>query len=449
MSILQLIRKKRDGGTLSTGEMRRLIEAAASGEMPDYQTAALLMAMFCRGLDIAETGAMTLAMRDSGAMLRWPEGLPVVDKHSTGGVGDGVSLIAGPIAASLGARTPMIAGRGLGHSGGTIDKLEAIPGFSTNPPLERFQAQVLDLGLAIVGQSAAVAPADGALYALRDVTATVEHKGLISASILSKKLAEGLRALVMDVKAGRGAFMESLDEARELGRWLARLGDETGLPVRVLLTAMDQPLGRAVGNAVEIAQAVEILSGRSDSLNRDLVELSLLVAARMLEAVDLCPPGGEALAKSREALADGRALAVFRSMVEAQGGDPGVIDDPARLPQARLRETLKAPTEGYVRSLDARPLGLAAVELGAGRARRDERVDPAVGLLLRKKVGDKVAQGEPLLELLANDEGRLARARKLCSGAFMIGGEPVAAPGVVLEEMDVAAAAREHADLSR
>ncbi|MBK9518966.1 MAG: thymidine phosphorylase [Anaeromyxobacter sp.] len=434
MRAYELIHRKRDGGRLSDEELGALIAGYTAGEIPDYQLAAFCMAVFFRGMDEGEVRALTAAMLHSGDVLDL-SAIPgvKVDKHSTGGVGDKVSLPLAPLAAACGVKVPMVSGRGLGHTGGTLDKLEAIPGFRVDLPVERFVELVRDLGLGLIGQTARIAPADKRLYALRDVTATVESIPLIAGSIMSKKLAEGIDALVLDVKVGRGAFMKTLPEARRLAETLIGIGRGMGKRVTALLTAMDQPLGRAVGNALEVAESIELLRGGGPA---DLRELTVALTAEMVLLARLAPDLAAARARVERAILDGSGLATFRAVVAAQGGDPRVVDEPGRLPRAAQVVPLLAPSAGVVEALDAEAVGLAAMALGAGRARVEDAVDPAVGVVLLRKVGDRVAAGEPLCLVHRNAGGEaqsLVAARLL--GAYRIGGGPAAEPALVLERM--------------
>jgi pyrimidine-nucleoside phosphorylase len=408
MRAYDLIRKKRDGGTLTRAELQFLVQGATAGSVADEQLSAFLMAVFFRGMDLREELPGWLdAMLHSGTVLDL-SAIPgrKIDKHSTGGVGDKISLPLAPLVAVCGVKVPMVSGRGLGHTGGTLDKLESIPGFRVDLPLSRFEELVARLGVCLIGQTNEIAPADRKLYALRDATATVESVPLIASSILSKKLAEGIDGLVLDVKVGRGAFMKTLDDARTLARTMVSLCQALGRDCVALLTAMDAPLGGAVGNAVEVAESVEILRGKGPA---DVRELTLRLGVEMLllgRAPGIDGDAQRARARLESALADGSALQRFREVIEAQGGDAGVVDDPARLPQPRCRREVRAASSGTL-ALDAELVGLAAVELGAGRARKEDPVDPAAGLLLRKRPGERVRAGEVVAELHAAGEERL------------------------------------------
>ena len=433
MLAVDLIRKKRDGQPLDDGEIRFLVAGIADGGVADYQWSALLMAIVWRGMDDRETATLTDAMMRSGSIvdLSSTPGLKI-DKHSTGGVGDKTSLILAPIAAACGVPVPMVSGRGLGHTGGTLDKLEAIPGFNVNLGLARYKAVLDECGLVLIGQTAEIAPADKRLYALRDATATVESIPLISASIMSKKLAEGIDGLVLDVKTGNGAFMERYEDTLKLAKTMVAIGRGLGKRMRALITRMDQPLGRAVGNTVEVAECVECLRGGGPA---DLVELSVELAAEMVLMGQQAPTLGAARDRCRAAIADGSALDRFRRVVAAQGGDPRAIDDLSRLPAPRRQIALLAARSGFVCSLAAKPIGQATMLLGAGRARVDSVIDPAVGVILHKKVGDSVTSREPLCTLLVNDEEALERATAMIRDAFEIGDSPVAPTDLIVERL--------------
>ncbi len=396
MSAVEIIRKKRDGRELAPEEIREFVRAAAMGTWPDYQLSALLMAICIRGMTPEETAILTREMADSGTVfdLSAISGIKV-DKHSTGGVGDKVSLVLAPLVAACGAVVPMMSGRGLGHTGGTLDKLESIPGFRVNLSEAEFKSTLAKVGVAMIGQTAEVAPADKKLYALRDVTGTVESIPLITASILSKKLAEGISCLVMDVKCGRGAFMKSRPQARELAQSIARVGRLNGLNVRAIITDMDAPLGRAVGNSLEVIESIEILRGQGPA---DLRELCLVFAAEMLDSAGILD--GFRLASA--ALDGGAALEKFRQMIAAQGGDPAVVGDPSKLPRAESRTPIFADRSGFVVEIDAEAVGLAALDLGAGRRQAEDQVDPAVGILVHKKPGEAVRAGEVIFEIHHN-----------------------------------------------
>jgi thymidine phosphorylase len=411
---VSVIRAKRDGQRLADDDIRWLFEAYARHEVADEQMSALLMAVYFRGLDGAELRTWTAAMIDSGDRLDLSAiTRPTVDKHSTGGVGDKVSLILAPLVAACGAAVPQLSGRGLGHTGGTLDKLEAIPGFRAALSPDETLAVLASAGCVICAAGSGLAPADRRLYALRDVTATVESIPLIASSIMSKKIAEGTSALVLDVKVGAGAFMTSYDRARELAETMVALGEEHGVRTRALLTRMDVPLGRTVGNAVEVEESVQALQGNGPA---DLMEVTLALAREMLALAGLD-------ADPAAAIADGRALAAWRAMVRAQGGDPD-----APLPQAAHTRTWPAPGTGWLAGLDALAVGTAAWRLGAGRARKEDDVSAAAGVICLAKPGDRVEAGQPLLELRADDPARFGPALDALAGAAVISDQGPAAP---------------------
>ena len=415
---IDVIRKKRDAGELSTSEIESLVNAYTSGDIPDYQVSAWLMAVVLRGMTRAETTALTDAMLHSGEVLDLSSvAQKKVDKHSTGGVGDKTSLVLAPLAAAAGVAVPMISGRGLGHTGGTLDKLEAIPGFNVNLSVAQFRRVLNACGCAMIGQTAEIAPADRKLYALRDVTGTVESPYLICASIMSKKLAEGIDALVLDVKTGSGAFMKSEKDAAFLAELMVETGERMGKQVVALITNMDQPLGEMIGNALEVVEVVEILRGEGPE---DLRQLCLELAGWMLHLGGVSDTVAEGKKLSEQLIASGKALDKFRQLVELQGGDARVIDDPKRLPQAKHTTTLLSPTTGYVALLQCEQIGTACVVLGGGRERKEDSVDPAVGIVLHKKVGDAVSVGEPLATIHYNAETRAARARQLLEESYQI-----------------------------
>ncbi len=420
-----LILKKRDGGELSPEEIDALLGAYLRGEIADYQMSAFLMAVFFRGMSAAETAALTLAMVRSGETLDLEAlgGAPV-DKHSTGGVGDKTSLVLIPLVAAAGARVAKLSGRGLGHTGGTIDKLESIPGFRTDLSRERMVDQVRRIGCALAGQTADLVPADKRLYALRDVTGTVESVPLIAASIMSKKIAGGARGIVLDVKTGSGAFMKTVEDARRLAEAMVAIGREVGRRTVAVISDMDQPLGRSVGNAIEVAEAIATLQGTGPE---DLTALCLTLGSHMLLLAGAESSLAAAEARLRRTLEDGLALERFRKLVEAQGGDLRVVDDPELLPRARHTLPVVAAGEGVVRAIDAQAIGRAAMGLGAGRARTEDRIDPAVGVRLDRKVGERVVAGDPLATVFANDEAKGAGAVRQIEEAYAISG-PAAAP---------------------
>jgi pyrimidine-nucleoside phosphorylase len=417
MRAVDLIRQKRDGHALEPEAIRAFV-AGATGAWPDYQVAAMLMAIVLRGMTSAEAGELLAAMIASGATLDLGDLTDrAVDKHSTGGVGDKTSLVVAPLAAACGVVVPMMSGRGLGHTGGTLDKLEAIPGFKTRLSLADIHRQLKTIGCAMVGQTDEIAPADRHLYALRDVTGTVESTPLIAASILSKKIAEGISGLVLDVKVGRGAFMKTEADARELATLLVTLARQHGIRTEALLTAMDAPLGLAVGNSHEVIESLETLKGRGPV---DFESLSVQLAARMLVAAGVAADGTHAETAVREALASGAGLEKFAAIIEAQGGDPSVVDDYGLLPMAALQDSWRAEEEGIVVGLDAELVGRAAVALGAGRERVDGAIDPGAGIEILAPLGTPVTVGDPVLLLIAADPARIRAARALLDRAVSI-----------------------------
>jgi pyrimidine-nucleoside phosphorylase len=424
----ELIQRKRDGEELPADEIAELVLGYARGDIPDYQLAAFCMAVYFQGLSSAETFALTDAMVRSGETIDLGAALGrrVVDKHSTGGVGDKTTLAVGPIVAACGVPFGKMSGRGLGHTGGTLDKLEAIPGFRVELTTEEFVEQVRDTGLAIVGQTGDLVPADKKLYALRDVTATVDNVSLIAASIMSKKIASGADAIVLDVKVGDGAFMKTLPDAQVLAEAMLALGRRAEREVVCMLTDMDQPLGRAVGNALEVHEAVATLRGEGPP---DFTELVLDAAAHLLTLSDLGVDRTEARARVERAVGDGSATAAYQRWVRAQGGDP----DEAALPKARVTREVFAPRGGHVQRLAALPIGLAALHLGAGRRAKDDAIDHAVGVVCLKKRGDAVDEGEPLAEIHARDEQSANEAAATIASAYEVGDKPPRARSIVLD----------------
>ena len=418
MRVVDLIRRKRDSGELTREEIEQLIAAYTRGDIPDYQMSAWLMAVVLRGMSRAEIAALTGAMLHSGRVLDFSD-LPgrKVDKHSTGGVGDKTSLVIAPIVAAGGVTVPMICGRGLGHTGGTLDKLESIPGFNVNLSLADFRRVLETCGCALIGQTAEIAPADKKIYALRDVTGTVESPALICASIMSKKLAEGIDALVLDVKTGSGAFMKKIEDAASLAELLVETGKRMGKNVVALLTDMNQPLGRTAGNAMEVAEAIEVLSGGGPA---DLRELCLELAGWMFYLGERVKTVDEGKKLSAELIASGHAREKFREIVRLQGGDVEVVDDPRRLARARQTLGVTSPADGYVAGTQCEQLGVACVVLGGGREKKEDTIDPAVGLEFHKRIGDAVKRGEPLCTLHYNASGRLDEARRLVETAYRI-----------------------------
>lgn len=432
-TLVELIAAKRDGATLVEAEIHRFIASFTQGALADYQMAAFLMAVFFRGLDDVETVALTEAMLHSGTVLDLAK-VPgtKVDKHSTGGVGDKVSICLAPLVAACGVPVPMVSGRGLGHTGGTLDKLEAIPGFRTDMSTPDFARIVQEIGTCMIGQTKDIAPADKRIYALRDVTATVESIPLIVASILSKKLAEGIDGLVLDVKVGGGAFMKDEKRARELADKLVRVGTRAGKKVVAVLTRMDAPLGRTVGNANETREALEVLHGRGPA---DLVECTMVLGAEMLVLGGKATDAAEATVKLRHAIASGAAIRVMERMVEAQGGDAKVVAEPSRLEVAKEIVEVRAPRAGFVAGIDALAVGLTGVAMGAGRTRADQKVDPAVGIAIDKKPGEPVQVGEAVARLFVRKRGDADHLLERMSNAFTYGDAPPADAPLVIDRI--------------
>ena len=435
MIFLDLIAKKRDGESHSAAELDFIARAAAQGLVPDYQLSAWLMAATCRGMDRAETIALTRAMARSGQSLGLGRlGRKKVDKHSTGGVGDGVSLVLAPLAAACGLVVPMMSGRGLGHTGGTLDKLESIPGFRVDLPLSRIRSQVRRLGACLFGQNAALVPADKALYALRDATATVPSRSLIVASILSKKMTEGLDGLVLDVKVGSGAVYRDAKDSRALARELIRTAKAMGMPTVAVLTAMDQPLGYYIGNAHEMYQALKVLGG--DSTPEDYLECVRTLGGWMLKLGGRARSAEHGADLIQEKIDDHSGLKLFRAIVKAQGGDARMVDEPDRLLERwynKKSRIVRSPREGYLAGLDAEKIGRASVALGAGRTTKDDAIDFGAGIRLFKKIGDYVWKGEPNMLLKAATDQRLEDAAKECAAAIKIVAKPPRRPKVVIE----------------
>ena len=430
MNMYDIIFKKREGDVLSREEIQYFVEGYTGGTIPDYQASALLMAVFFRGLNSRETFLLTDAMRHSGDVIDLSAVHGVkVDKHSTGGVGDKTTLIVGPIAAACGIPVAKMSGRGLGFTGGTVDKMEAIPGFRTDLPREEFIAQVNRIGLAVIGQTGKIAPADKKLYALRDVTATVDNIGLITASIMSKKLASGADAIVLDVKCGKGAFMETEEEAIQLGQSMVDIGTADGKRTIALITDMNQPLGRAVGNSIEVMEAIHTLQGEGPD---DITELSLPLAGYMIYAGEKAtsPEQGRELAE--RALASGQALIKFEQFVEAQGGDPGIAKQPDRLAEETGKTELRAKETGIINGIQARSIGMASQHAGAGREKIEDPIDPTAGILLHKKVGDKVEKGDLLAVIYGTSAEKRAKAVIEAESAYTFGeSAPVKKPIVI------------------
>jgi pyrimidine-nucleoside phosphorylase len=431
MRPVDLIRTKRDGGALSLEEIEYFVAGVTSGAWPDYQISALLMAVVLRDMSAEETSWLTDAMVRSGVRNDLTDFAGAkVDKHSTGGVGDKTSIVLAPLVAACGVLVPMMSGRALGHTGGTLDKLESIPGFRTGLSLEELRRALREVGCGLMGQTEEIAPADKRLYAMRDVTATVESIPLITASIMSKKIAEGIEGLVLDVKTGTGAFMKSEADARRLAESLVATGRRAGVRTEALITAMDAPLGRAVGNALEIVECIETLKGRGPA---DLEELSVLLAARMLMIAGAEASQHFAIERVREMLDSGAGLEKLRAIIAHQGGDPRVVDDYARLPTAPGRHLVRAPRAGYLTRLEAELVGRASIALGAGRNRVDDAIDPAVGALVLKKPGEVVAAGEPVVELHYRRAADVPAAEALVLRALDIADAPPPARPLVVD----------------
>ncbi len=426
MHAIDVIAKKRDGSELTTEEIEFFVQGCTQGSIPDYQIAAWLMAVYLRGMSDRETLDLTLAMARSGDMLDLKDVAPfTVDKHSTGGVGDKVTLVVAPLVAACGLPVAKMTGRGLGFTGGTVDKLESIPGYRTDLSDAEFKAQLKRIGIVLTGQSADLAPADRKLYALRDVTGTIASIPLIVSSIMSKKIAAGADAIVLDVKTGSGAFMKTLKDAERLAQALVRLGQQAGRRVVALISDMSQPLGWAVGNALEVKEAINVLHEAGPV---DLREHCLTMAAEMLVLGGRAADSGDALTLAMETLASGAAWRKFHELVEAQGGDVRCIEAPERLPQAKLIEPVPAPRSGYLATADAVAIGLAVTELGGGRVKKEDQVDHSVGVIVHYKVGDLVQKGTPLFTIHANDEGKLAAARERVLAAHTFSDTPVPRP---------------------
>ena len=433
----QIIQKKRNGQALDEGEIRFFINGFTGGELPDYQMAALAMAICFQGMSFDETMWLTRAMIESGRIVEWKRrpGVYYADKHSTGGIGDKTSLILAPLVACCGVRVPMISGRGLGPTGGTLDKLESISGFRTNLSLDEFMHVTDELGCAMVGQTAEIAPADKKLYALRDVTATVSCLPLIVASIMSKKLAENMDALVLDVKWGSGAFMRTRETSLELGRAMVEVGKRYGKTVRALQTDMNQPLGQTIGNALEVRECIEIMNGNTEA--KDLIEVTLALSAEILLMTRTVKSVAEAEEILQKKLTNGETLKKFAQMIEAQGGDSRVCEDLKRLPKAKHTKAVAARTSGFVKSIACDQLGYAVIALGGGRKVSSDKVDFAVGFVQPRKIGDAVKAGEPLMVMHYNDEARAAEAEQMAQQAYEISVAPVPSrPQLIVQKIE-------------
>ena len=433
MHVTDLIRKKRDGGELEPAEIEFLIDGYTRGGIPDYQISAWLMAVLLRGMTRAELAALTECMLHSGQVLDFSD-LPAakVDKHSTGGVGDKTSLVVAPVVAAGGLYVPMISGRGLSHTGGTLDKLESISGFNVNLSAGEFRAVLSRCGAAMIGQTAEIAPADKKIYALRDVTGTVESPYLICASIMSKKLAEGIDALVLDVKTGSGAFMKAEKDAVFLAELMVETGHRLGKKVAALITDMNQPLGHAVGNALEVRECIDVLNGDGPE---DLRELCLILCAWMFLLGRRAKTLEESRKLAEEMISGGKAREKFREMIRLQSGNAAVIDDPGLLPHARYTAEILSPSSGYVSAIMCEKIGTACVLLGGGREKKEDVVDPAVGIMVHKKLGDKVVMGESLCTVHYNSSDRLEVAKPLIARSYTIGTEPPKEPGKLVYQV--------------
>lgn len=431
MQAIDIIAKKRDGLALTQEEIRFFVQGYVDDDIPDYQAAAWAMAVLLQGMTPKETATLTQVMIDSGETIDLSEIGPfVVDKHSTGGVGDKTTLAVAPMVAAAGLPVAKMSGRGLGFSGGTLDKLESIPDFQVSLPLDEFLANVRENGLVVAGQTAELVPADGKLYALRDVTATVPSIALIASSIMSKKIAGGAQAIVLDVKVGTGAFMETLERARTLAERMIQIGDSMGRRVTTVLSNMDQPLGKAVGNALEVQEAIDTLNGNGP---RDFTEHCLTIASEMLLLGNMAETPQEACATLSQTIEEGCALNKFRALVDAQGGDSRVTEDPSLLPQSPIEDKVTAPRSGFVKGLDAREVGLTAVDLGAGRHKKGEDIDRAVGIVLGPKVGDHIEEGEALFTIHARDRKSLEQARSRLLNAYTWSDSSVPRPPLTYE----------------
>jgi pyrimidine-nucleoside phosphorylase len=429
MRTVDIIARKRDGMALSAEEIDFLVQGFTQGTVPDYQVAAWLMAVVLRGMDRQETIDLTMAIVRSGEELNLQDIAPfVADKHSTGGVGDKTTLVVAPLVVAAGVQVGKMSGRGLGFTGGTLDKLESIPGFCADLAPAQFLAQLKSVGIVVTGQSADLAPADGKLYALRDVTATVDSTPLIASSIMSKKIAAGTNGIVLDVKVGHGAFMKTKEDAHELASLMVDIGRGMGRKVRAVLSDMNQPLGRAVGNALELREALDTLRGGGPA---DFRQHCLVIASQMLILSGQAENEEVAAARLEPLLNGGQALAKFREWISAQGGDATYVDDPARLPTAKSIQEVQAPQAGYVAELDAREVGLASMLLGGGRAKKDDRIDHAVGVVLHAKIGDRLEPGQPLLTIHANDGAKLSGARQRLLAAYGWSDQPVSPPPLI------------------
>ncbi|MEJ2734165.1 MAG: pyrimidine-nucleoside phosphorylase [Anaerolineae bacterium] len=426
MRAVDIIARKRDGMALNAEEIDFFVQGFTQGTIPDYQVASWLMAIVLRGMDRQETIDLTMSMVRSGGQLDLTDVAPfVVDKHSTGGVGDKTTLVVAPLVAASGVSVGKMSGRGLGFTGGTLDKLESIPGFQSDLTMEQFRSQLASIGVVVTGQSDDLAPADGKLYALRDVTATVDSLSLIASSIMSKKIAAGANGIVLDVKVGHGAFMQTEQNAQALASLMVDIGKRVGRRVRAVISDMNQPLGMAVGNAVELLEALDTLTGQGPA---DFHQHCLTIASQMLLLTGQAQTDSEATAHLQRLINGGQALSKFREWIAAQGGDASYVDEPARLPIATFVRELPAPRSGYIAGLNAREVGLTSMLLGGGRTRKGDRIDHAVGVVLQSKIGDYVEEDQPLLSIHANDEAKLPGARQRLLAAYEWSDEPLSPP---------------------
>lgn len=434
MRAYDLIWKKREGQTLTYEEIDYFIQGYVKGQVPDYQVAAWLMAVYFRGMTKQETANLTMSMVKSGETVKL-EGIDgiKVDKHSTGGVGDTTTLILAPLVAAAGVPVAKMSGRGLGHTGGTLDKLESIPGFRINLKREEFISNVKTIGLAVMGQTANLVPADGKMYALRDVTATVDSIPLIASSIMSKKIAAGADAIVLDVKTGKGAFMKSLKDSIALAKAMVEIGEAVGRKTLALVSDMDQPLGLAIGNILEVQEAIDVLKGQGPE---DLRELCLELGARMVYLAKKEANVVEAKEKIASLLDNGQALDKFKQMIEAQGGNPKILENKELLPKAQLQESIMASQSGYIVQLEAEKIGLAAMALGAGREKKEDQIDPGAGILLRKKVGDWVNKGETLAVLHTSEQEKLIEGKAKLLNAYTFGPHPIEKPQLIYQTVE-------------
>lgn len=431
MNTIDVITRKRDGAVLTPEEIRYMVDGYTAGTIPDYQMSAFLMAVYFQGMNEEETILLTQYMKDSGDTvdLSGIRGIKV-DKHSTGGVGDKTTLIAGPAAAACGVPVAKMSGRGLGFTGGTIDKLAAIPGFETSVEEQAFIDQVNEKGIAVIGQTGHIAPADKKIYALRDVTGTVDNLSLITSSVMSKKLASGSDAILLDVKCGYGAFMQTQEEAEKLAHLMVKIGKAHGKKTMAVISDMDQPLGCAIGNALEVKEAIDVLHGKGPA---DITELSAVLAGMMAFLGEKADTPEEGIAMAREKIADGSALQKFRDMVESQGGDVRVTEDLSLLPQAEAELALKADQDGYIEEINARKMGLASQHTGAGRERKEDEIDLAAGIVLQKKTGDFIQKGDIICKIYGKNTKKLEKALEEAKNAVKISGVPVECKALVRE----------------